>query len=90
VVGRETVRGVPTTHYRITLDDAARAGLAGLEPGARGWFDLSDPEEVRTVDVWVGGDLIRRMQVQSDDSTSTTDYYDFGADIAIEPPDRAG
>jgi hypothetical protein len=90
VVGRETVRGVPTTHYRITLDDAARAALAGLEPGARGWFDLSDPEEVRTVDVWVGGDLIRRMQAQSDDSTSTTDYYDFGADIAIEPPDRAG
>ncbi len=40
--------------------------------------------------MWVGGDLIRRMQVQSDDSTSTTDYYDFGADIAIEPPDRAG
>ncbi len=36
VVGRETVRGVPTTHYRITLDDAARAALAGLEPGARG------------------------------------------------------
>jgi hypothetical protein len=89
VVGHDTVRGEPTTHYRIRLDDSARSALAGLEPGTLGWFDLDYPEEVRTVDVWVGGDLIRRMQVQTADTSSTTDYYDFGADIVIERPDWA-
>jgi hypothetical protein len=86
VVGHETLRGVPTTHYRITLDEAARSALAGLGEEALGWFGLDSPEGIRTVDVWVGGDLIRRMQVQGEGDTSTTDYYDFGADIVIERP----
>jgi hypothetical protein len=90
VVGHQTVRGEPTTHFRITLDDAARSALADLEPNVLGWFGLNFPVVVNTVDVWVGGDLIRRVQVQTDYSSTTTDYYDFGADIVIEPPPWAG
>jgi hypothetical protein len=90
VVGQETVRDVPTTHYRITVDDAARAALADVDPMARSWLDLEDLETVRTVDVWIGGDLIRRVRVESEDSVSTAEYYDFGARIDIQPPDWAG
>ena len=90
VVGPETVRGEPATHFRVTLDDAARSALADLEPNVLGWFGLNTPVVVNTVDVWVGGDLIRRIQVQTDYSSTTTDYYDFGADdIVIERPDWA-
>jgi hypothetical protein len=89
VVGHETVRGEPTTHFRVTLDDAARSALEDLEPGIVGWFGLNVPVVVRTVDVWVGGDLIRRIQVQTDYSSTTTDYFDFGADIDIERLDWA-
>src|SRR5262245_56229451 len=89
VVGQETVRGEPTTHFRITLDDAARSALADLDWSVVGWFGLNTPAVVNTVDVWVGGDLIRRIKVETDYSSTTTDYYDFGADIVIEPPDWA-
>jgi hypothetical protein len=90
VVGRETVRGEPTTHFRITLDDTARSALAGLEQRTLGWFGLNFPVVVHTVDVWVGGDLIRRIQVETDYTSTTIEYYDFGAAIDIQAPDWAG
>jgi hypothetical protein len=94
VAGQETVRGVPATHYRIILDDASRTALADLGPEMLGWFGLVDPDQVRTIDVWVGGDLIRRLRVQSliegAESVRTAEYYDFGAAIHIQPPDWAG
>ena len=94
VAGQETVRGVPATHYRIILDDASRTALADLGPEMLGWFGLVDPDQVRTIDVWVGGDLIRRLRVQSliegAESVRTAEYYDFGAAIDIQPPAWAG
>jgi len=91
VVGQDTVRDVATTHYRITLDAASRSALAGLDPEVLGWFGLADgADQVRTVDVWVGGDLIRRMRVKGDESVWTADYYDFNAHIDVQPPDWAG
>jgi hypothetical protein len=91
VVGQDTVRGVLTTHYRITLDADSHSALADLAPEVVGWFGLDDaPESVRTVDVWVGGDLIRRMRIKGDESVWTAEYYDFNAAIDIQPPDWAG
>ncbi|HEY7073065.1 MAG TPA: hypothetical protein VH479_23260 [Acidimicrobiales bacterium] len=91
VVGQETVRDVPATHYRITLDATARAALAGVDPEKLAWFDLENPDQVRTVDVWVGDDLVRRLRVTGDDgSVRSAEYYDFGADIRIQAPDWAG
>jgi len=40
--------------------------------------------------VWVADDLVRRIQVTfiGDHfmSSSTAEFYDFGADVTIEPP----
>lgn len=78
-VGDETGRGVRTTHYRVTIDDAGRAALAALPANQRAWFRLQDLRADR-LDVWVAGDLIRRLhiRVEEDDSDTTVDYFDFG------------
>lgn len=94
-LGQEQVGDVEATHYRIDADDAARRALGELSPGQLGWFELEHPAGVRTIDIWVADDLIRRIRVvqQTDGGTdtpdvvtTTTDFYDFNADIRIEPP----
>jgi hypothetical protein len=70
VVGKEDVRGAETTHYHL---------VAAAGPPTQ-------------TDVWVdGGGLVRRMRsVQSPDSADAirlgTEFFDFGADLDIEPP----
>lgn len=93
-LGQEQVGDVEATHYRVEADDAARRALGELSPGQLGWFELEYPAGVRTIDIWVADDLIRRIRVvqQTDSSAdapdvvTTTDFYDFNADIRIEPP----
>lgn len=93
-LGQEQVGDVEATHYRIEADDAARRALGELSPGQLGWFELEYAPGVRTIDIWVADDLIRRIGVvqQLDSSTdapevvTTTNFYDFNADIRIEPP----
>lgn len=93
-LGQEQVGDVEATHYRIQADVAARRALGELSPGQLGWFELEHPAAVRTIDIWVADDLIRRIRVvqQTDggadapDAVTTTDFYDFNADIRIEPP----
>lgn len=90
-VGEEDVRGTPTTHYRIRLDDAAIRRLSTLPTNQRSGFELEDPGNVRSLDVWIGDGYLRRIRVVQDfegpDSPGTTvEFYDFGADITVEPP----
>ena len=71
-LGPEQVRGVETTRYRA---------LVRL-PGAPA--DRTVP-----VDVWIDGDgLVRRLRAAHGEpaATVTLELYDFGADVAIEPP----
>lgn len=101
-VGTEAVRGIETTHYRMTVDlarvaeaapsaerDALRAQMERLQ-------ELSGVEQVPT-EVWVDGDgLVRRQTLtyqdmrfapgQEGDMTMTMELYDFGADVDVEPP----
>lgn len=98
-LGSEQVRGVEAAHYRVQMTAATRAALADLSPSVLGWFELEYPEYVSTVEVWVADELIHRIEVVSTQvsevdgqraeivSTTTTDFYDFGADITIEPPE---
>jgi hypothetical protein len=85
-LGSENIDGVDATHYQIELDDAARTALAALTPGELAWFELEYPDSVTLIDVWVADNLVHRIQVRSEDSTSTTDFFDFGAAITIVPP----
>lgn len=94
-IGEEEVSEQPATHYRIELDRTSRRALGRLTPGQLAWFELEYPEEVETLDVWVGDGLIRRIQVVSEwdadetgpgDLRTTTEFYDFGAQVHIDPP----
>jgi hypothetical protein len=85
--GQETVRGVDATHYQVQLTKGARRALAALDAGELAWFELETPEFVTTVDIWVADDLVRRVAVQErGGSSTTTEFYDFGAPITITPP----
>lgn len=89
-VGREAVRGQDAVHYRIDLDAGARKRLKALSPTQLAWFELEYPEQVRTLDVWVGDGVIRRIRLESVEGktpvSTTTEFYDFGADIRIKAP----
>lgn len=102
LVGGEEIRGVHTTHYRAEVD-AGRTVRKELE--ADGWKpenisryleQVSRDEEV--VDVWVGDDGLARRVVtttrdafgtRSYESVTTSDYVDYGIDVAIEAPPAA-
>jgi hypothetical protein len=74
--GAETVRGVPTTHYR------AVAHLTQL--GAPPEYDRFP------VEVWVGEDgRTRRYSyhpIGSPEETYVWEFYDFGTEVALAPP----
>jgi len=50
-VGSETVDGVPTTHYKVSIDTAKASDLLNLPAGA----DTSALPDTLTYDVWVDG-----------------------------------
>jgi hypothetical protein len=89
-LGSERVRGVEATRYRIRLDEQSRRALDALAPGQLSWFALEDPWAVDSIEVWIADELVRRVRVNFVEghhmSTSTSDFYDFGADITIAPP----
>lgn len=90
-IGEEDVRGTAATHYRIRLDAAAIRRLEALPVNQRSGFELEYPGNVRSLDVWIGDGYLRRIRViqefEGPDSPGTTvEFYDFGADITIEPP----
>lgn len=88
--GVEQVGSVEATHYEIRPSDTTRAALGDLTPSVLAWFELEYPESVTQIDVWVTENLIRRIRVAAREAgsvtSSTTDFFDFGADIHIEPP----
>jgi len=96
-LGSETVRGVSTTHYRVSMDatamvEAADPGTAEELAGLGTAFADSVP-----VDFWVGddGNLYRIMMDIEDTGSSTGgagsitilwEMFDHGADITVEAP----
>lgn len=93
-LGTESLGDLQANHYRIMVDDASRAALGALPPSTLAWLELEYPEQVTMVDLWVSDGLIRQVRVESEEcapacsvsSTSTTELFDFNADITIEPP----
>jgi hypothetical protein len=95
-VGTEQVRGQDTTHYRLTLEEQTSAAgpaspLATLPEKTLVWFDwegLDSYSGAVTVDVWVAGNLIRRIggAAEGQDPFPVTEFFDFGAPITITAP----
>lgn len=90
-VGREDVRGVESTHYRLELADAGESALAALPDQQQEWFGLIIGDgglgQDVTVDIWVADGLVRRFDISSPDyGTQSVEFYDFNADITVTPP----
>jgi hypothetical protein len=71
-IGEEDVRGEETVRYRLTVDcDGAQL----------------DCSESAPVDVWIADDgVVRRIALTDDSSELTFEFFEFGADVVIEPP----
>jgi hypothetical protein len=71
-IGEEDVRGVSTVRYRLTVDcEKAELDCQGTAP----------------VEVWIDEDgLVRRIALNDDGAEGTIEFFDFGAEVSIEPP----
>ncbi|HET6657530.1 MAG TPA: LppX_LprAFG lipoprotein [Gaiellaceae bacterium] len=96
-VGQEDVRGVPTTHYKGTVDLQA---LAEKNPALKDSVDQLIQQSGVTevpIEVWIDDEgFVRRMKQSLEgaaagsgvkmDLTTTTELYDFGTDVNVEEP----
>lgn len=99
VVGDEEIRGIPTTHYRLLLDESWHDQLTDEELEALEEQGIAG-DAAFPLDLWVGDDgLVHRMAMrieagQLEDGaeedfeamTMTFDFFDFGQSVTIEPP----
>jgi hypothetical protein len=97
--GTATIRGVPVTQYRVTIDLAkAAARVPGWEQASYKEFTQSLGAKTIPVDVWVDSqNLVRRMREALPMPTGlgapagmavtqTTDFYDFGVPVQVSAP----
>lgn len=100
-VGEEIVRGVPTTRYRATLD-VRRTMRKALEEDGWKQANIERYLETMVetgeeIDVWVDAHGLARRLVRTTEpdraelrmrhrTVTTTEYFDFGVEAAIEPP----
>ncbi|HSD79892.1 MAG TPA: hypothetical protein VLB47_04495 [Solirubrobacteraceae bacterium] len=94
-VGRETIRGVPTTHYAARVD--VRRLATSADPSLRRSVEQLGVRSV-PVDVWLDGQaLVRRMRLAVGSGATavpakmdlTIDFSDFGTAVDAAPPDAA-
>jgi hypothetical protein len=85
-LGEEKVRGSKATHYRLDMTPGARAALAALPANQTAWFELEHAGEIKSIDVWAAGNLIRRVTVDRNQGSSTTEFYDFNEPITVTVP----
>jgi hypothetical protein len=75
-IGEENVRGSATVQYRVTIPCSEEGTL--------------DCEGTAPVDLWIDDDgLIRRIRAEDPSAEWAYEFFDYGADIVIEPPPAA-
>jgi hypothetical protein len=99
-LGRETVRGEPTTHYKATIDFTKIAGAvpasqrAAVRSAMRELVRLGGAKTM-PVEVWIGDDGFARrvatdMTITIDEQptklSERMEFYDFGTRVAISTP----
>jgi len=99
-IGRETLRGVETTHYLAVFDIAA---LAEQDPAAFAELDAMGPIglDALPIDIWIDDEgLVHRFLMELDGSTMSDlpsddqfdsmrmqfDFSDYGGSVTIEQP----
>ena len=87
-LGEETVRGVPTSRYRLTLDLARLIETAPARDRAKLRKEL-EQRQAKTEPVEVSIDdagLARRLRFVVDSDPVTIDFFDFGIEVDVEAP----
>jgi hypothetical protein len=92
-VGSDSVRGVETTHYKVTVDleRAAKRADGDARQSLRSVIQLSGVRKL-PVDVWLDGDGYVRKVVYSSPGRAgqrarvTMELHDFGKRVTIKPP----
>jgi hypothetical protein len=88
-LGEETVRGVSTDHYRLTLDLARLIETAPAANRAALREELEKREaKTEPIEIWIDdAGRARRVQVTLDkDDLVAVDFYDFGVEVDVEAP----
>jgi hypothetical protein len=92
-IGANTVGGVKTTHYQVTVDlEKAAARASGSERAALRRVISQSKQKTLPLDVWIDGNgYIRRVsyderQGQQQPAQVTMELHDFGAPVTIKPP----
>lgn len=99
-MGRDSVRGVPTTRYRVTFDIEQLLEVATPEQQDRFATAGPLPLDELPMDIWIGdGGLVYRYVIEVDGSgfgadlgegfghmTMTFEMWDWGESIDISPP----
>jgi hypothetical protein len=99
-VGREIVRGVPTTHYRGKISPAENVERLRAEGADTAASYVEEQGTPLGVEAWIDSDnLVRRMRIrqtmQGEDGEGPTtidmrtDFVDFGIEPEIDVPDSS-
>jgi hypothetical protein len=92
-VGTDSVQGVNTTHYKVTVDleRAARESSGSTRRSLRRLMQLSGVRKL-PADVWIDGDgYLRKVQYAQPAGNGRTvrltmELHDFGRPVAVKPP----
>jgi hypothetical protein len=84
--GSQTVGSVEATRYDIELSDRSIAALQALTPNELAWFELEYPDQVDSVSIWIGDDLVRQIEIVQNGATARATYSNFNGDIDITAP----
>jgi hypothetical protein len=93
-VGSESVGGVDTTHYKVTVDlERAAAKSTGPERQSLNRVIQSSGVKKLPIDVWVDGNgYVRKVEYAQRSSAGskpvrvTMNLHDYGAPITVKPP----
>jgi hypothetical protein len=102
LVGKETVRDTPATHYRVVVDykkllnNLPAKDRAAIAPTIHTALQAMGGSTL-PMDVWVDDDgMVRRLSYQmhmtlpnsqlTTDSSIVMDYFDFGAPVSVKAP----
>jgi hypothetical protein len=102
LVGKETVRDTPATHYRVVVDykkllnNLPAKDRAAIAPTIHTALQAMGGSTL-PMDVWVDDDgMVRRLSYQmhmtlpnsqlTTDSSMVMDYFDFGAPVSVKAP----
>jgi hypothetical protein len=86
-IGKDTIDGTATDHYRVTIDGARVASALPSLPGSSGRPSASALPATQTVDVWFDdAGRYRQMTMKAGGEDITEVFSDWGKKVAITAP----